>query len=145
MAFESCINFESCLASDDSGVIIIIVAARLKKEKKLAALAIQSFFRKHRTVGSLVMGGYYPACACAARGYVIGRGVYTFGTNILSPKILTFRGLFWLLVEFNGLWYSLAARQVFVAIANPIVCPLGKGLPTPGTQTLHQLQTTPLR
>ena len=24
-----------------------------------------------------------------------------------------------LLIEFNGLWYSLAARQVFVAIANP--------------------------
>ena len=24
-----------------------------------------------------------------------------------------------LLIEFNGLWYSLEARQVFVAIANP--------------------------
>ena len=24
-----------------------------------------------------------------------------------------------LLIEFNGLWYSLAARQVFAAIANP--------------------------
>ena len=24
-----------------------------------------------------------------------------------------------LLIEFNGLWYSLAARQVFVAITNP--------------------------
>ena len=24
-----------------------------------------------------------------------------------------------LLIKFNGLWYSLAARQVFVAIANP--------------------------
>ena len=49
----------------------------------------------------------YPAHACAARGYVIGRGVYIyivylynnksalfFGTKLLSPKILTFRGLF---------------------------------------------------
>ena len=45
----------------------------------------------------------YPARACAARGYVIGRGVYVFifiyisgllfGTNLLS-KILTLRGLF---------------------------------------------------
>ena len=44
----------------------------------------------------------YPACACAARGYVIGHGVYIyidivwtfFGTNLLSPKILTLIGLF---------------------------------------------------
>ena len=42
----------------------------------------------------------YSTHACAARGYVIGRGVYIymsalfFGTNLLSPKILTFRGLF---------------------------------------------------
>ena len=43
----------------------------------------------------------YPARACAARGYVIGRGVYIYislhffwNLNLLSPKILTFRGLF---------------------------------------------------
>ena len=35
-----------------------------------------------------------------------------------------------LLIEFKGLWYNLAARQVFVAIANLIVCRLGKGLTT---------------
>ena len=39
---------------------------------------------------------YYPVHACAARGYVIGRGVYILYIVycILSPKILTFRGLF---------------------------------------------------
>ena len=42
-----------------------------------------------------------PRTHARARGYVIGRGVYIlyiyksalfFGTNLLSPKILTFRG-----------------------------------------------------
>ena len=39
----------------------------------------------------------YPVRACAASDYVIGRGVcclHFFGTNLISPKILTFRGLF---------------------------------------------------
>ena len=45
----------------------------------------------------------YPVRACAARGKVISRGwwcpyIYKstvfFGTNLLSPKILTLRGLF---------------------------------------------------
>ena len=43
-----------------------------------------------------------PRAHARARGYVIGRGVYIyiyksalfFGTNLLSPKILTFGGLF---------------------------------------------------
>ena len=47
-----------------------------------------------------------PCAHARARGYVIGRGVYIiyiiiykksglfFGTNLLSPKILTLRGLF---------------------------------------------------
>ena len=68
----------------------------------------------------------YPARACAARDYVIGRGVcilfislHFFGTNLLSSKIEIYFNTDRLLSEFNGLWYSLAARQVFVAIANP--------------------------
>ena len=85
-----------------------------------------------RANGAHGMGGgklNYPARACAARGKVISRGwwcpkeIYSFfGTNLLSLKILTFRALFqhrYVLIEFNGLWYSLAARQVFVAIAKP--------------------------
>ena len=38
-----------------------------------------------------------------------------------------------LLIKFNGLWYSLAARQVFVAIANPDSLSFGKESPTPET------------
>ena len=48
---------------------------------------------------------FTPRAHARARGYVIGRGVYIllyivyksalfFGTNLISPKILTFRGLF---------------------------------------------------
>ena len=46
----------------------------------------------------------YPACACAIKGlcdrswclyiYYILLSALFFGTNLLSPKILTFRGLF---------------------------------------------------
>ena len=67
----------------------------------------------------------YPARACAERGYVISRGVcpvvvsinlhFFWNQSFLSQNTHTHR----LLIEFNGLWYSLAARQVFVAIANP--------------------------
>ena len=76
----------------------------------------------------------YPARACAARGKVISRG-YAVVVSIKKKKSTVFlEPIFYLskyslselyfntdrlLIEFNGLWYSLAARQVFVAIANP--------------------------
>ena len=68
-----------------------------------------------------------PRAHARARGYVIGRGVYYIYIVIylqnffLSFKILSevYFNTDRLLIEFNGLWYSLAARQVFVAIANP--------------------------
>ena len=82
----------------------------------------------------------YETCACVitpraharARGYVIGRGVYIYILYISLHFFL--EPIFYLpkyslsevycntdrlLIVFNGLWYSLAARQVFVAIANP--------------------------
>ena len=67
---------------------------------------------------------HYPVRACAARGKVISRGwcpgggvhkksTVFFGTNLLSLKI-SLSELYFntdrLLIEFNGLWYSLAAR-----------------------------------
>ena len=75
----------------------------------------------------------YPACACAARGKVINRGVRPGGggvykyTLFLEPifylsKYSLSEVYFYtdrLLIEFNGLSYTLAARQVFMAIANP--------------------------
>ena len=82
------------------------------------------------------------SCACIitpraharARGYVIGRGVYIYIYIVYYKSALFLEPIFYLpkysllkvcfntdrfLIEFNGLWYSLAARQVFVAIANP--------------------------
>ena len=72
-----------------------------------------------------------PRAHARARGYVIGRGVYYIYYYILLYICKTFFYLSKyslsevyfntdrLLIEFNGLWYSLVARQVFVAIANP--------------------------
>ena len=85
------------------------------------------------------LGAYYPA-ACTARGYVIGRGVYIlaffWNQSFISKNIHFERSILTdrLLIEFNSLWYSLAARQVFVAIANPDSLSFGKGSPTPETQ-----------
>ena len=75
----------------------------------------------------------YPARACAARGKVISRG-WCPGGGVHKKSTVFLELIFYLskysllelyfntdrlLIEFNGLWYSLAARQVFVAIANP--------------------------
>ena len=71
-----------------------------------------------------------PRAHARARGYVIGRGVYILFISLdfflepifYLPKYSLSEVYFntdRLLIEFNGLWYSLAARQVFVAIANP--------------------------
>ena len=71
----------------------------------------------------------YPARACATRGKVISRGgvhkekIYSFLEPIFYLSKYSLSELYFntdrLLIEFNCLWYSLAARQVFVAIANP--------------------------
>ena len=73
---------------------------------------------------------FTPRAHARARGYVIGRGVYILfislhfflEPNFYLPKyslLEVYSNTDRLLIEFNGLWYSLAAQQVFVAIANP--------------------------
>ena len=69
-----------------------------------------------------------PPRACAARGYVISRGVYAYDIaanklelfsifqNISDTHFNTGRLLF----EFNRLLYTLAAPEVFMASANPV-------------------------
>ena len=110
-----------------------------------------------RGVCAIKHSSYYPACACAARGKVISRGCRWCPGGGVYKSTLFLEPIFYLslsevyfntdklLIKFNGLWYSLPARQVFVAIANPDTL-------SPETQTLHQalnrnqrLQTTPLR
>ena len=84
-----------------------------------------------------LVGSYlhdYPTRACAARGKVISRGVQVVVSIKTKKSTVFLEPIFYLskyslselyfntdrlLIEFNGLWYSLAARQVFVAIANP--------------------------
>ena len=79
-----------------------------------------------------------PRAHARARGYVIGRGVYILFVVVYCILYISLHfflePIFYLpkyslsevyfnrdrlLIEFNGLWYSLAARQVFAAIANP--------------------------
>ena len=61
-----------------------------------------------------------------SKGQVIGHGAYIYfymaAKNFLSKYSLSgvYFNTYRLLIEFKGLWYSLAARQVFVAIANPV-------------------------
>ena len=77
---------------------------------------------------------FYPARACAARGKVISHGVQVVVSIKTKKSTVFLEPIFYLskyslselyfntdrlLIEFIGLWYSLAARQVFVAIANP--------------------------
>ena len=70
----------------------------------------------------------YPARACASKGlcdrswcllyiyiYICKTFFYLSKYSLSEVYFNTDR----LLIEFNGLWYSLAARHVFVAIANP--------------------------
>ena len=69
---------------------------------------------------ALVAVIHYPSHTCAARGKVVGGGVHFF-IFYLSKYSLSevYFNTDRLLIKFNGLWYnSLAARQVFVAIAN---------------------------
>ena len=81
-------------------------------------------------------GNYYPARACASKGlcdrswclYIVYYILYIISLHFFLepifdlPKYSLSEVQFntdRLLIEFNGLWYSLAARQVFVAITNP--------------------------
>ena len=65
----------------------------------------------------------YPAHACAARGYVIGRGLAISTKKNLNPSKYSLSEVHSntgrLLIEFNRLQYTLAAPEVFVAFANP--------------------------
>ena len=81
---------------------------------------------------------FTPRAHARARGYVVGRGVYILFVVVYCILYISLHfflePIFYLpkyslsevyfnrdrlLIEFNGLWYSLAARQVFAAIANP--------------------------
>ena len=116
----------------------------------------------------------YPARGCAARGYVIGHGVYNYPARACASKGLCDRSwclyiiylqkkfeLFLylskyslsdihfntgrLLFEFNRLQYTLAAPEVFVSSANPASLPSGYRVSIVRNTNIDQIETTPLR
>ena len=97
-----------------------------------------------------------PRAHARARGYVIGRGVY----YILYIYYISARTFFYLskyslsdahfstgrlLFEFNCLQYTLAAPEVFVSSANPVILPSGYRVSIVRNTNIDQIETTPLR
>ena len=91
-----------------------------------------------------------------ARGYVIGRGVYYILYIIIYISARTFFYLSKyslsdahfstgrLLFEFNRLQYTLAAPEVFVSSANPVILPSGYRVSIVRNTNIYQIETTPL-
>ena len=98
-----------------------------------------------------------PRAHARARGYVIGRGVYYIFIYIL---LYICKDFFYLskyslsdahfstgrlLFEFNRLQYTLAAPEVFVSSANPVILPSGYRVSIVRNTNIDQIETTPLR
>ena len=91
-----------------------------------------------------------PRAHARARGYVIGRGVYIlyiiiylqglFSISLSDAHFSTGRLLF----EFNRLQYTLAAPEVFVSSANPVILPSGYRVSIVRNTNIDQIETTPL-
>ena len=94
---------------------------------------------------------FTPRAHARARGYVIGRGVYyiyickTFSYlskySLSDAHFSTGRLLF----EFNRLQYTLAAPEVFVSSANPVILPSGYRVSIVRNTNIDQIETTPLQ
>ena len=94
---------------------------------------------------------FTPRAHAQARGYVIGRGVYYYISartffylskySLSDAHFSTGRLLF----EFNRLQYTLAAPEVFVSSANPVILPSGYRVSIVRNTNIDQIETTPLR
>ena len=100
-----------------------------------------------------------PRAHARARGYVIGRGVYYILLYIIYYYISA-RTFFYLskyslsdahfstgrlLFEFNRFQYTLAAPEVFMSSANPVILPSGYRVSIVRNTNIDQIETTPLR
>ena len=100
-----------------------------------------------------------PRAHARARGYVIGRGVY-YILYIYYILLYICKDFFYLskyslsdahfstgrlLFEFNRLQYTLAAPEVFVSSANPVILPSGYRVSIVRNTNIDQIETTPLR
>ena len=103
-------------------------------------------------------GVYYiftPRAHARARGYVIGRGVYYIYIYYISARTFFYLSKYSLsdahfstgrlLFEFNRLQYTLAAPEVFVSSANPVILPSGYRVSIVRNTNIYQIETTPLR
>ena len=115
------------------GISIVVLKNRLLHSalQSMHAMSTHAVFIKPVLRPPLI--NCYPARACASKGlcdrswclyiiYIFISLHFFLEPIFYLPKYSLSEVCFntdRLLIEFNGLWYSLAARQVFVAIANP--------------------------
>ena len=99
----------------------------------------------------------YPARACASKGlcdrswcllyiyyillYICKDFFYLSKYSLSDAHFSTGRLLF----EFNRLQYTLAAPEVFVSSANPVILPSGYRVSIVRNTNIDQIETTPLR
>ena len=98
----------------------------------------------------------YPARACASKGlcdrswcllyiiyfYISARTFFYLSKYSLSDAHFSTGRL---LFEFNRLQYTLAAPEVFVSSANPVILPSGYRVSIVRNTNIDQIETTPLR
>ena len=97
---------------------------------------------------------YYPARACASKGlcdrswclflyiYISARTFFYLSKYSLSDAHFSTGRL---LFEFNRLQYTLAAPEVFVSSANPVILPSGYRVSIVRNTNIDQIETTPLQ
>ena len=95
----------------------------------------------------------YPARACASKGlcdrswcllyiiYISARTFFYLSKYSLSDAHFSTGRL---LFEFNRLQYTLAAPEVFVSSANPVILPSGYRVSIVRNTNIYQIETTPL-
>ena len=91
----------------------------------------------------------YPARACASKGlcdrswclYIRKTFFYLSKYSLSDAHFSTGRLLF----EFNRLQYTLAAPEVFVSSANPVILPSGYRVSIVRNTNIDQIETTPLQ
>ena len=96
---------------------------------------------------------FYPARACASKGlcdrswcllyiyYISARTFFYLSKYSLSDAHFSTGRL---LFEFNRLQYTLAAPEVFVSSANPVILPSGYRVSIVRNTNIYQIETTPL-
>ena len=111
--------------------VAIIVACVVAAEHSSVDVRtiVQNWTHPFSVVSLLWMCVITPHAHARARGYVIGRGVYISARTFFYLSKYSLSDAHFstgrLLFEFNHLQYTLAAPEVFVSSANPVILPSG--------------------